>query len=191
MTVFGEYLLHFSVNQLVLALFVFIHYNPRKHRSNNSVALLLVGALIYVVITLMVRFEIGLGVGFGIFAIFSLLRFQVVISLRDMTYLFAVVAVSFANAFLMPNGEFHEMLAVDLVLFVTMLLLERGKMLPAYSEMFLTCENMELLQPERRQALLADLNERTGQKVEHVVIDSINLQSGSARLQIFVTEDDG
>lgn len=190
MTVFGEYLLHFLVNQLVLGLLVVINYNPRKHRSNNSVALLVIGALIYVVITLMVRYEIGLGIGFGIFAIFSLLRFRTVaINLRDMTYLFAVVAISFANAFLLYNREYTGMLAVALVLFATMLLLEKGKLLPVYSEIYLTCNNLELLQPGQRPALLADLQERTGLKIEHLVINSINLRSGTARLQVFVAEE--
>ena len=75
MSVFGEYLLHFCINQLVLGLLVVINYNPRKHRSNSSVALLVIGALIYVVISLMVRYEIGLGIGFGIFAIFRCCAF--------------------------------------------------------------------------------------------------------------------
>lgn len=190
MTVFSEYLLHFIVNQLVLGLLVFINYNPRKHRSNNSVALLVIGALMYVVITLMVRYEIGIGIGFGIFAIFSLLRFRTVpINLRDMTYLFAVVAVSFGNAFLLYNREYTGMLAVVLVLFATMLLLERGGLLPVYSEIYLTCNNLELLQPEQRQALLAELHERTGLKIEHLVVNSINLRSGTARLQVYISED--
>ncbi|MCY3720465.1 MAG: DUF4956 domain-containing protein [Anaerolineaceae bacterium] len=190
MTVFAEYLFHFLINQLVLASFVIINYNPRKHRSNNSVALLVIGALVYVVITLIVRYEIGLGIGFGIFAIFSLLRFRTVaINLRDMTYLFAVVAVSFANAFLMYNREYAGTLAVALVLFATMLLLEKGKLLPVYSEISLTCNNLELLRPEQRPALLADLQERTGLKVEHLVVDSINLRSGTARIQVFIAEE--
>ena len=94
------------------------------------------------------------------------------INLRDMTYLFAVVAISFANAFLLYNREYTGMLAVALVLFATMLLLEKGRLLPVYSEIYLTCTTSNCCS-RRRPALLAELQERTGLKIEHLVINSI------------------
>ena len=100
-----EYLLFFGINLSVIALVVLLYYRSYRNRRpnrNKVIVLVMAGALVYVVIDQMLRVEIGLGVGFGIFAIFSLLRFRTVpISLRDMTYLFTVVTFSLVNAMLL------------------------------------------------------------------------------------------
>ena len=92
------------------------------------------GALVFVVIDQMVRVEIGPGVGFGIFAIFSLLRFRTVpISLRDMTYLFTVVTLSMVNTLLLNADDLTTLLAIDMALLATLTLLQPGRERPGRS----------------------------------------------------------
>ena len=130
MEALGQYLLFFGINLCAISLVVLLYYrSSRKRRPNHNrvVILVMAGALVYVVVDQMLRLEIGPGVGFGIFAIFSLLRFRTVpISLRDMTCLFTVVTRSMVNALLLNAHDLTTLLAVDLALIATPTLLERG-----------------------------------------------------------------
>ena len=197
-----EYLLFFGINLSVIALVVLLYYRSYRNRRpnrNKVIVLVMAGALVYVVIDQMLRVEIGLGVGFGIFAIFSLLRFRTVpISLRDMTYLFTVVTFSLVNAMLLNSDDLTTMLAVDLALMATLALLEwerlrsgpgsgreRSPDSARSDSIGLEYDNLRLLGREQRQALLEDLRERTGLEPERVLVERIDLQAGSASLRLY------
>ncbi len=127
----GQYLLFFGINLCVISLVVLLYYrSSRKHRPNHNrvVILVMAGALVHVVVDQMLRLEIGLCVGFGIVAIFSLLCFaSVPISLREMTCLFTVVTRSMVNALPLNADDLTTLLAVDMALLVTLALLEHGR----------------------------------------------------------------
>ncbi len=194
----AEYLLYFCLN-LCATLVVLLLYGSRRRRGRNKIiVLVMAGALVFVVIDQMFRAEIGLGVGFGLFAIFALLRFRTVpIRLRDMTYLFTVVALSLVNALLLNAGNLEAILVVDAALLLTLALLEwvLARFMPPgdgmqdgdngkWYSIRLTYDKLALLSPQERSALLNDLRERTGLEPDRVKVEDINLQKGSARLRL-------
>ena len=71
-----DYWLRFGVNLAIISLLIAGLYWRRKPNSNNALAMIVGGTLVYAVIRLLVQFEISLGVGFGIFAVFSLATFS-------------------------------------------------------------------------------------------------------------------
>lgn len=194
----GEYLLYFGLNLFATVLVVLLYCRGRKPGYNRILLLVMAGALIFVVIDQMFRAEIGLGVGFGLFAIFALLRFRTVpIRLRDMTYLFTVVALSLVNALLLNSGNLEAMVAVDAALLLTLATLEwaLGRFRFArtgglngddgkWYTVRMTYDNLSLVSPDRREALLADLRERTGLEPERVRVENIDLKAGTARLSL-------
>lgn len=195
----AEYLLYFGLNLCATVLVVLLYCRRRRPNRNKILVLIMAGALVFVVIDQMFRAEIGLGVGFGLFAIFALLRFRTVpIRLRDMSYLFTVVALSLVNALLLNSGNLEAMVAVDAALLLTLALLEwsLARFMPArnvapgadngkWYSVRLTYDNLALVSPQERQALLADLRERTGLEPDRVQVDNIDLKAGSARLCLF------
>ena len=200
----AEYLLYFGLNLCANVLVVLLYCRRRKPNRNKILVLIMAGALVFVVIDQMFRAEIGLGVGFGLFAIFALLRFRTVpIRLRDMSYLFTVVALSLVNALLLNSGNLEAMVAVDAALLLTLALLEwsLARFMPArnvapgedngkWYSVRLTYDNLALVSPQQRQALLADLRERTGLEPDRVQVDNIDLRTGSARLCLFFRTGD-
>ncbi len=55
--------------------------------------------IIYFVLSLMVSIQLGIGVGFGLFAIFSVLRYRTdPMPIREMTYLFIILALPVMNS---------------------------------------------------------------------------------------------
>jgi hypothetical protein len=52
----------------------------------------------------------------------------------------------------------------------------------------ITYENIELIVPSRREELIADLEQRTGQKISSVTIGNIDFLHDTATLQVFYPE---
>ncbi len=191
MDVILEYWLQFGINLIVIALLIAALYWRRKPSRNYALAMIVGGSLVYVVIRLLVQAEISLGVGFGIFAVFSLLRFRTVaISIRDMTYLFATITLSLVNAMLMTFGTWEEVAAVNLAILATLSLLEFSPLMRTRASFRLAYDNIELLHPGRRDELFADIFERTGIRPVRVSIDRISIKSQNARLRVWHIEED-
>ena len=187
-----DYWLRFGINLAIICLLILGLYWRREPNRNYAFGMIASGILVYVVIRAMMQVEIGLGVGFGIFAIFSLLRFRTVpISLRDMTYLFATITLSMVNAMLMFFGDWAELAAVNLALLATLVALEYSQVMRYRSSLSLDYDNLELLHPGRRADLLADIRKRTGITPSRVAIRRINIKRGTARLRVWHFEEGG
>ncbi|MCY4538575.1 MAG: DUF4956 domain-containing protein [Chloroflexi bacterium] len=184
-----DYWLHFGINLAIISLLIAALYWQRKPNRNYALAMIVGGSLVYVVIRLLVQFEIGLGVGFGIFAIFSLLRFRTVaISLRDMTYLFATITLSLVNAMLMSFGTWEEVAAVNLAILATLSVLEYSRVMQSQASFRLSYDNLELLRPSRRDDLFSDITERTGIRPVRVSIIRMSIKSQNARMRVWYIE---
>ena len=190
MDIIVNYLGRFGLNLLVVSFIVLVLYRRRKPSRTYVVALIVGAELIYIIITLMVNMEIGLGVGFGIFAIFSLLRFRTVaISLRDMTYLFVVFTLSLANAMLMNLEQWEEMLAINLAVLLTLIVLESGQILPNRSSLKYVLDNLMLLQPLNRNALWRKVKEHSGVTPIRITVDQVDAASQQATLKVYFIKE--
>ncbi len=191
MEVILDYWLRFGINLAIISLLIAALYWRRKPNRNYALAMIVGGALVYAVIRLLVQFEIGLGVGFGIFAVFSLLRFRTVaISLRDMTYLFATITLSLVNAMLMTFGTWEEVAAVNLAILATLTVLEYSRLMRNRANFNLSYDNLDLLHPNRRAELFADIAKRTGIEPVRVSISRMSIKSQTARLRVWHIEED-
>ncbi len=191
MEVILDYWLRFGINLAIISLLIAALYWRRKPNRNYALAMIVGGTLVYAVIRLLVQFEISLGVGFGIFAVFSLLRFRTVaISLRDMTYLFATITLSLVNAMLMTFGSWEEVAAVNLAILATLSVLEYSRLMQNRANFTLSYDNLELLHPSRRADLFADIAKRTGIEPVRISINRMSIKSQTARLRVWYMEED-
>ena len=189
MEILAEYLWRFGLNLSVVSFIVLTLYRRRKPSRTYVVALIVGAELIYIIITLMVNMEIGLGVGFGIFAIFSLLRFRTVaISLRDMTYLFAVFTLSLANALLMNLERWEEIIAINSALLLTLYVLDSGQVLAQRSSLKFILDDLELLQPANRMALWSAVQEHGGVEPIRITVDQVDASAKQATLKVYYEE---
>ncbi len=97
----ANFTLGFVLNFVVAFVIVRFIYYPRTKDKRFVFTFLAFNMIIYFVLSLMVSIELGIGVGFGLFAIFSVLRYRTdPMPIREMTYLFIILAL--------PNDEFHR-----------------------------------------------------------------------------------
>ena len=178
-----EFALRLLVNMVSCFVLVrFIYYPVYKNRE-FFFTFTIFNLLIFLIIFLLQKVEMSTGAGFGLFAVFSMLRYRTEgLSMKDMTYLFLVIALGFITA--VGPGEFwHVAIINGLILFLTYLM-ESSLLLKKEFSKIIQYENIELIKPELRKELIADLEARTGLKINRITIDRIDFLRDTALLTV-------
>lgn len=179
----------FAVNLIVALMIVRFIYYPAKQDKNYVFTFLAFNTIIYFVMSFLATAELGVGVGFGLFAIFSVLRYRTVtMSPREMTYLFIVTALPVLNSVVMRSNTWDVLLAVNATVIAVLFVLEQEWGFRFASSQLVRYERIDLIKPEQHDALLADLRVRTGLPVTRVEIGQINFLNDTAELKVYFDE---
>ena len=141
------------------------------------------------------RGKATMGVGLGLFGIFSIMRYRTdTMPVREMTYLFVVICLSVIHAMAAESIEspstgssamamsYAELIAVDLITIVTICICEM--LMKTQSTKLIQYDRVELTKPDRREELIADLEARTGLKITSVKIGGIDFLRDTVVLRI-------
>lgn len=182
----------FAINLLVALVIVRFIYYPANHNKDYVFTYLAFNTIVYFVVAFMSSAELSLGVGFGLFAIFSVLRYRTTtMSIREMTYLFVVIALPVINAMLMKGGDLLMLAAVDAIIVAVLWVLEREWGFHYEARQAIRYDRVELIHEARRAELIADLRQRTGLPVKRVEVGRINFLNDTAELRVFYDEPEG
>lgn len=179
-----DLILRFLINLIALAILLRgIYYNNTPNRD-ALFAFTVFGYGVFLVTALLHNVEMSMGFAFGLFAVFSLLRYRTeAISLRDMTYLFLVIVISLLSSV-------GPMSIVELIILNTLVcgltaLSETSWLAPKSQEKEIIYEKIDLIKPANKEALLKDLEFRTGLNIIKVDVQHINYLNDTARLRVF------
>jgi len=164
-------------------------YYRESHRRDYYFTFLLTSIAIFFLVFFMIfgLDELGgktsMGIGIGLFGIFSIMRYRTdTMPVREMTYMFVIVSMAVVNA-IATSVTLVEILLTDLILFLAIWLCE--KMLKMEHTRLVQYDRIELIKPERREELLADLRERLGVDVYKVHIGAIDMLRDMAIIRIY------
>lgn len=186
---FSRFVLGAGFNLVVaIAIIRFIYY-PASQNKSYVFAFLVFNTVIYFVMTMLTRIELSLGVGFGLFAIFTVLRYRTEeIPIREITYLFLTIALPVMNSSLASGGNFDRLIVANATTIVLLYVLEHEWGFKFELSKRITYEKIELVTPANMVALLDDLRQRTGLAVKRVEIGRIDFLRDTAELRIFYDE---
>ena len=186
MSELSSFLLNFAFNFMIALLVVRFIYYPSTHNKHYVFTFLAFNTIIYFVLYFMSSIEIGIGVGFGLFAIFSILRYRTdPMPIREMTYLFIIAALPVMNSIGVSGTAWPQLVAANLAVLAIMWVLEREWGFHYESTRRIIYEKIELIRPDRREELVADLEARTGVKVKQIIIGKVNFMRDTANLTIY------
>ena len=186
---FTEMLVRFGFNTLVLLIVVRYLYYAGTKRKDYFFTYFMFGTVIFFLCQIMSNVKLEMGFGLGLFALFSLLRYRTdPIPIKEMTYLFIVIGVSVLNALSTKKVSYMELLLMNTGIVGLTYLLERVWMKKFESNQRITYEKIELIKPEMRKELIADLRERTGLDIHRVKIERIDFLRDTATIYIFYHE---
>lgn len=118
-------LIRFLVNLFVLYILIRGIYSRYSKKKQQSFPLFLMGIMIFLMCILLRNVELSLGVGFGLFALFSILRFRTRnISTKDMSYFFAIIGISAINSLAQFYHPVRGPILINSLILLSVLLLE-------------------------------------------------------------------
>jgi len=185
------FLLGFLVNFVVGLIIVRFIYYPRTKDKRFVFTYLTFSTVIYFVVSLIANITIGIGVGFGLFAIFRIVRYRTEpMPVREMTYLFVLMSLPVMNSSGMLQTAWPQLLIANAVIALVLWLLEKEWGFEYQLPRHVVYEKIELIQPSRQAEMVADLEARTGRKVERVEVGKIDFLKDTADLRVYFAKED-
>ncbi|MES2587391.1 MAG: DUF4956 domain-containing protein [Bacteroidota bacterium] len=178
-----EFGLRLLINFVSCFILVRLIYYPAYKNREFFFTFTIFNLLIFLIIFLLQKVEMSTGAGFGLFAVFSMLRYRTEgLSMKDMTYLFLVIALGFITA--VGPGEFWQVGLINGFILLLTYFLESSLLLKKEHSKIIQYENIELIKPELSEELKADLELRTGLKISRITIDRIDFLRDTALLTV-------
>ena len=151
----------------------------------------MISLTVFILCILLDNVKLELGFALGLFAIFGIIRYRTdPIPIKEMTYLFLVIGVSVLNFLANKKISHAELLLGNFLIIAITYGLEKIWLLKHETRKNITYEKIELIVPERREELIADLSKRTGLDIIRIEIRRIDFLKDTANIRIFYYEED-
>jgi hypothetical protein len=182
---FWQLLLHFFINTLVVVFIIHFFYYRKSKRRDYYFTFILISISIFLMIFLLGDVKIKVGFALGLFAIFGIIRYRTEsMPVREMTYLFLIIAISVINA-LITEMSYVEQIGANLLFIISTCLCESNHWLKHISEKLVQYDRVDLIIPSRRKELIDDLEKRTGLHILRVEVGHIDFVRDSAILKVY------
>ena len=179
----------FLVNFIVVGIIIHFFYYPKSRRRDYYFTFSLINVSVFFLTFLLGSVKLKIGFALGIFAIFGIIRYRTEsVPIREMTYLFLIIAISVINA-MGVQISIPELAATNILFILSVWLLESERWLKHVSCKLVTYDRIQLITPDKREELIADLKKRTGLNITKVEIAHIDFLKDSAFIKIYY--DDG
>ena len=189
---FSFALLRFLVCMVVNWIIIDQLYYKKARRRDFYFTFMLISVAIFFLVYFMMGMDRGkatMGVGLGLFGIFSIMRYRTdTMPVREMTYLFIIVCLSVVHAMVdIENttdilGDFLKLGIIDVITIIAITMCERR--LKIMNTKLIQYDRPELCKPENKEKLIADLEERTGLKIKKVEVGGFDFLKDSVVLRV-------
>ncbi|HKM94157.1 MAG TPA: DUF4956 domain-containing protein [Prolixibacteraceae bacterium] len=188
---FLELLVRFTFNFVVVFIAIRVLYFRVRRRRDYMFTFILISTVVFLLCFLLESVKLQLGFALGLFAIFGIIRYRTTqIPIKEMTYLFLVIGISVINALANKKISYAELFATNALLLAVTYGLERMMMLRHETRKRIVYENIELIKPENRAELKADLEKRTGLVINRIEIGKISFLRDTANINVYYLEDE-
>lgn len=179
-------LIRFAINLLVLALLVRGVYYRNAGSKDYLFTYCMLNVIVFFICFTLKKFELDLGMALGLFAIFGILRYRTTtIPIREMTYLFVVIGIAVINSLANRKMSYAELALTNGFIFGFAAFLERIPLLRHELEEEVLYEKIDLIRPENHQALIEDLQLRTGLKISRIELGEIDFLRDTVLIRVF------
>lgn len=169
----------------VFLILIFVYY-PNYKKMDTIFTFMMFNLVIFLLTFVLNEVKMSMGAAFGLFAIFSMLRYRTAgINMKDMTYLFIFIAMGLVSAIQL---EYHELAIITGIIFVGTLLLDTRIVMKKEYSNILRYEKIEMIKPDKRDELIAELRERTGLNIHRVSINEIDFLKDTAMISYYYYE---
>ena len=181
----GALLLRFFFNAFFIWIIIHKLYYPKSLRKDYYFTFAMLSVSIFFLIFLLCSVKIKVGFALGLFAIFGIIRYRTEsMSVREMTYLFVIIAVSVINA-LAVTLSYAELILTNLIFLLCIRFSENLPWLKHISEKLVVYDRIELITPDRHEELTDDLKKRLGISITKVEVGAVDFLRDTAMIKVY------
>lgn len=183
----AEVALRYAINLIAVIVLVRFIYYRNYRRADLFLTFFAFNTIIFFVSYLLNKVEMTTGAAFGLFAVFSVLRYRTEgISAKDMTYVFLSIALGLLTA--VSKGSSVEQAIVCLVILLLTYLLESNLLMKKENFKVIHYDNIHLIQSDKKEALMEDLKARIGLNIHRFEINEIDFLKDACRITVYYFE---
>ena len=182
----SELLLAFLTNLIAIMIVVRGLYYPKCKRGEFFFTYILIAISTFMLIYVLGDVKLKAGIALGLFAIFSIIRYRTEqVAIREMTYLFIIIAISAINGLIVSELSYGEVIIINLLFIFSIWICESKLLISHYSYKVIKYDNINLITPDKKQELIADLEKRTGLKIEKVEVGAIDFLKDAVIVKMY------
>lgn len=186
------FLLRLLLHVVVTLIIVHFLYYSRSKRADYYFTFVILALSTFMVVALLGNVKLKAGVALGLFAIFSIIRYRTEsMPVREMTYLFGIVAISVVNALGGDAMGWLGLIVIDVIFVIAIALAELTRKMKHLACKYVKYDRIDLILPAKREELIADLEARLGIKVVKVDVGTVNFLKDMALLKVYYEPLDG
>lgn len=179
-----KFFMRLLVDLIAVSVIVFSIYLPNYKKRDHLFTFFMFNVIIYIITYLLSKVEMSFGAAFGLFAVFSLLRYRTEnISEKDMTYLLLFIAMGLLNSTV--KGTYFESAILNGILIVVAWILDGGLLVKNEKSQTILYEKIENVREDKAEVLKNDLMDRTGLKIHKVSVMHIDFVKDCAEIKIY------
>ena len=185
-----DLLLAFFINLVAIMIVVRGLYYPKCKRGEFFFTYILIAISTFMLIYVLGDVKLKAGIALGLFAIFSIIRYRTEqVAIREMTYLFIIIAMSAINGLTVSELSTGEVLIINALFIASIWICESKLLISHYSYKVIKYDNVSLITPDKRDELIADLEKRTGLKIKKVEVGAIDFLKDAAIVKMYYKSD--
>jgi hypothetical protein len=186
---FSNIVTRYLFNLLVIFIIIRLIYYTKYKRKDYLYAYISIGSITLLFCSILPSIGLQLGFALGILAIFGILRYRSsLVSIKEMTYLFIVIAISVINSISIDIINYYEVIFSNVIVVILTFIMEKLWFIKHESIKTIIYENIDLILPEKRKELIEDIEKRTGINVNKIEIGRIDFLRDVARIRIYYND---
>jgi len=179
----------FAIALIFLFILIRVIYFRYSGKEKFLFSLFLMGIIAFFIVSILRSVYIEMGMGFGLFAVFGLLRLRTRnFTEKDMAYTFATFGIAVVNSLKLVKFPLLGVLIINIIIVLAAYLLEEFVLKYKIENHEIVYDRLELLKPEKKEKLLQDVSEKTGKEISKIKIRKINYKRKRALLDIYFKE---
>lgn len=179
-----KFFLRLLIDVIAMIILIRLVYFPIYKKKDFFFTFFMFNIVIFILTYLLNKVDISMGAAFGLFAVFSLLRYRTEnISAKDMTYLFITIALGLITS--VSKGTYFEIALINVIVIAFVFALDGNLLLKNELVQFVQYEHIENIKPENQAILLDDLQKRTGLKIHKITVSKVDFLRDTAVIKIY------
>jgi hypothetical protein len=182
----NRFLYTLIIDLSMVLLIILVIYYPNYKKLDTIFTFIIFNVVILLLTFVLNKVKISMGAAFGLFAVFSMLRYRTEgIDMKDMTYLFVFIALGLISGIQL---DIDVLLTICGILFLIIVLLDTNIIIKREYSQMIQFERIEMIKPELRNQLIDELKNRTGLKIHRISIRELDYLKDSVIIKVYYYE---